>query len=208
MQKLPKLLIGLLLIAFSSTVEAKRQKLAIIGCSGNGAQFTTQILQTSGLKVHHDYPGEDGTISFYETPFANHKKYCVIMQQVRHPLKAIPLAMTLNGASWKYINKYCPRVNLSESLLLRAAKYWYYWNLMAEKKSDYTYPIEQFEKKIPKIESLIKKRLPRNSKNPLSNKSIKRNELSWEELKCQVPLSLYNRIRTLAHKYGYKVPDC
>jgi hypothetical protein len=64
-----------------------------------------------------------------------------IFHQVRSPLKAIPSMQALKEPSWRYICQWTP-CRLDEPPILRAAKYWYYWNLHAEKIAQWRYRIE------------------------------------------------------------------
>ncbi|MFC1579021.1 hypothetical protein ACFL3Y_01380 [Pseudomonadota bacterium] len=64
-----------------------------------------------------------------------------IFHQVRHPLEVIPSVCTFREASLRFICRHTP-CSIDEPVVLIAAKYWYYWNIEAEKRANWRYRIE------------------------------------------------------------------
>ena len=58
--------------------------------------------------------------------------------------------LALKERSWRYICEWTP-CKLDEPPMLRAAKYWYYWNLHAEKIAHWRYRIEDFRHVYPEF---------------------------------------------------------
>lgn len=85
-------------------------------------------------------------------------------------------------------------------------KYWYHWNIKAEKKSQYTYQVENFENEFPKLLEIGKFDIDSNYKNSIGKKvnTRKHISLSWEDLKKEDE-KLCNDIIELAIKYNYEI---
>ncbi len=124
----------------------------ITGCGRSATRYITFVLRRLGLDVGHERMGGNGIASWCtaveaETPPWGESIKSVsfdnIFHQVRHPLKVIPSVCTLNKNSWRFI---CNNISCSmdDPAMLRSAKYWYYWNVEAEKKAEWRYRIEEF----------------------------------------------------------------
>jgi hypothetical protein len=138
---------------------APRRRVLITGCGRSGTRYTVALLDKHGLDVRHEEIGRDGAVSWCmavdseRTPWGPPRReyqFEHIFQQVRSPLKAIPSMLAMNERSWRYICEWIPCV-LDEAPILRAAKYWYYWNLHAEKIAQWRYRIEDFRHVYPEF---------------------------------------------------------
>jgi hypothetical protein len=129
---------------------AEKGLILVTGCGRSGTKYTAELLQRVGLDVLHEKMGADGiatwcmAVDSCDSPWGGGRhdlKFKTILHQVRHPLKVIPSLTTFTARSWQFIERYvpCPQ---SDPVILRAAKYWYYWNLEAEKIASWRYRIE------------------------------------------------------------------
>ena len=130
-----------------------RKTLLITGCGRSGTKYATFVLRRLGLDVRHEKMGEDGVASWFmavdakTVPFGDASRNFVfnhVFHQVRHPLTVIPSVASFKEDTWRFVCAHAP-IDINERLLLRCAKYWYYWNLNAEKIADWRYRIEDFE---------------------------------------------------------------
>jgi hypothetical protein len=212
----------LILLVIGSTVlftvnKKKNRTLLITGCARSGTTYIAKILQEGGLQVGHEYVGKDGTSSWdlaarpkegrWKVRLENYR-FAHIFHQTRHPLKVISsVYLTEDQDSWDYIRTYVPEIRDNDSHLTKCAKYWYYWNLKAEAMSEWTYRIEEidnllgeFERRLgKKIDHSALERIPRNT----NTKGTPPNEFSWEDLQKELDTDLYQKICSLAEKYGY-----
>lgn len=126
------------------------RKVLITGCGRSGTKFISTLLNNMGLDVPHEDLGTDGAASWTmavdseQTPWGPGRrglKFARVFHQVRHPLLVIPSLTTFTPPSWEFIEKHiaCPA---SDPPVLRAAKYWYFWNIEAEKFAHWTYRVE------------------------------------------------------------------
>jgi hypothetical protein len=84
-------------------------------------------------------------------------------------------------------------------------KYWYYWNIKAEKKAIFSYKIEEFDKNLNNLLKLGNFAAVDN----LSHVNTKTNtrehtNLSWEDLLKEDEV-LTKSIMALATSYGYEI---
>jgi hypothetical protein len=220
-----------------------KKKLLIIGCARSGTFFSAEIWRKLGLDIQHERDkridgsvGKDGFASWFLTaedpyppfgPSASEVDFDLIFHQVRHPLKVIPSTaqyiLQYGIYSPGFIEKHLPNIPLSpeeselnskQQLLLKAARYWYYWNLMAEKKASQTIQVEEMEKNLPRFcEILNVQYKPEFIKN-VSKKTNSRIyfieeepwDLSWRELE-KLDSTLTEKIKNLASLYGYKISE-
>lgn len=126
------------------------KKLMITGCGRSGTRYITFLLRRLGLDVGHENVKKHGIASWCTAVDAEQTPWGISAQkynfeqkfhQIRHPLLVIPSACSFKENSWLYICNHIP-VSIDEPVLLRSAKYWYYWNLEAEKVCDWNYRIE------------------------------------------------------------------
>ena len=183
------------------------EKIAVIGCGGSSTSYITKILTSNGLDITNNKKGKDGCASSYLAPVVTKEEYPTIIHQVRHPLKVIEFAQKMSYANWRYYSKYIPEIANKDSWILKSAKYWYYWNLLAESKAAYTYRIENLESELPKLGSLLHKNLVVNPNIDQKSNKIKKTDLTWDKLKSEIDPELYDKIVNLASRYGYDVPN-
>jgi hypothetical protein len=129
-----------------------RKRLLITGCGRSGTRYITHLLRRLGMDVRHERMGAAGIASWGMAVDSDTVAWGVptrqfafehIFHQVRDPRHVIASATTFKPDSWTFICAHAP-IALSEPVLLRAAKYWYYWNLEAEKIAHWRYRIESF----------------------------------------------------------------
>ena len=137
-------------------------------------------------------------------PGANDFQFKHIFHQVRDPLKTINSAANEPEESWQFIRQFVPEIQADDSKLVRSAKYWYYWNLLAEKKAEWTYRIEDIDMDemskrlgVP-LDPKTLERVPHNSNTRGHN-----NRYTWDDLKAELSPELYENIVQLAKRYGY-----
>lgn len=135
------------------------RKLLVTGCGRSGTKYTAELLQKLGMDVRHEEMGADGiatwcmAVDSEDSPWGGGRRgirFGAILHQVRHPLRVIPSLTTFTAPSWNYIAKYIP-CPAEEPIVLRAAKYWYYWNEEAEKVATWRYRIEAIENVFPEF---------------------------------------------------------
>jgi len=188
------------------------KKLLILGCGRSGTRYFSDLLRSNDIDVQHEKIGNDGVACWYSVfnsnkpPVSfflpNYKETEFIkIHQVRNPIDVIASAHTLMPHSWEYVRRSIP-INENDNLLLTCMKYWYYWNVEAEKNSIFTYKIEDIRTKISDILPLIGKN-PQDFKfNSVGSNSRKHQDLTWEDLYSENS-ELADLIKSLAAKYGY-----
>lgn len=202
--------------------EALRHKfLLITGCARSGTTYISKVLSNSGLEIGHERLLKDGCASWPMavdsdvSPYGPPSKgihFEHIFHQVRDPLQTISSVFTTEGpTSWQFICSMIPNIYPTDTKLTRAAKYWYYWNLAAEKKSEWTYKVEEIEfvwdEMCQRLDiSLSRDALATVSKT-INQRGPHRINCTWQMLKNELPLELYLNIQLLAHKYGYPIED-
>lgn len=198
----------------------ENSKIEVTGCARSGTLFTSTIFSKLGIKFGHEEMGKDGIVSWFLVPEINRRGYLYfqskkyrtkyVFHQVRHPLNTINSMQTSLESTWQYISKYID-ISEKESLLLKGMKYWYYWNKMAEKVSCKTFRVENYESEFEDILRTIKRpvragknkilpKIPYDLHSRKNRKSYDR--YNWEDLKKE-DQALYNKIVSLARKYGY-----
>lgn len=194
--------------------------LLITGCGRSATGYMADFLKASGLKVKHEQMDEDGSVSWLMAatvnkapwgPLSKHYTFNHIFHQVRNPVKVIQSYYNVPpGATWQWISSVIPEIQKKDSPLTKCAKYWVYWNLMAESKAEWTYRIEDFDSAYKEMgrrlgwvfDENILKSIPKttNSKGPPIR------VITWAILKEELASDLYTKVRTLAIRYGY-TPD-
>lgn len=218
-------LIFLFLLLLANSVEAnqtlQKRYLLITGCGRSGTAYIQEFLSASGLGITHEKTmGDHGCVSWLLAadcdwapwgPLSKKYTFDHIFHQVRGPCKVIqsfynhpPLA------TWKWIASVIPEIKLSDPPLTKAAKYWYYWNLMAESKAEWTYRIEDID--------TVYQEMGRRLGMPLSGKVLKtipkdkntrgkpNRPITWQVLHDELDPDLYHKVRDLAIRYGYNPP--
>jgi hypothetical protein len=197
----------------------KKRKLLITGCARSGTAYITKFLKINNLNVKHEIDGKYGIVSWlmaadsYKAPFgpgANNFLFEHIFHQVRHPLKTIASASNEPSNSWRYIKKYIPQINKTDPKIVKAAKYWYYWNLLAEIKAEWTYRIEDIENQVDEmslrlnvpLDSSLLEKIPKNA-----NTRNYKDAYTWSDLKKAIDEELFYNIIEMATRYGYEVEE-
>ncbi len=136
-------------------------------------------------------------------------RFAHIFHQVRHPLKVISSVQTEGEPSWKYIRAHTPEITQEDSLVVKCAKYWYYWNLKAEQQAELTYQVEQIDHVWDEFSRRLGRKLDRSPLEQLPHNLNARihTELSWKDLELELDPELYHNILTLAQHYGYSVEN-
>jgi hypothetical protein len=202
---------------------SKDRLLLITGCGRSGTTYISHLLTLCGLDIGHEIMGNDGVASWYmaiNTKYAPHgegaKKYKFkhVFHQVRHPLDVISSFYTNfvpEVTIWKFLYKNVSSIKRSEPHLVKCAKYWYYWNLAAEKKAEWRYRIEDIDTALEQMCNILG--IPYNPDvlNQVPKDTNKWHQYSekitWSDLKNTLKPKDYKNIRDLALKYGYSVND-
>jgi len=156
----------------------ERKKLLVTGCGRSGSLYTAEVWRSLGLDIRHERPigphgsmGRDGAASWFMAvddtnppfgPGTTGYQFEFVLHVVRHPLKVIAsvaqFILQKGVPSPEYIEKHAPRTRLTfeeralepkQQLILRAARYWYHWNQLAEGKADQTLQVEQLASALP-----------------------------------------------------------
>lgn len=185
----------------------------IIGCGRSGTKYITKVLQQCGLDVRHEKWGKDGIASFYlagegELPRWHFKglspkwEFDVILHQVRDPLKVISSSFAFRQPrTFSFINENIPTEGITDPVVWGMV-YWYYWNLLAERKASFTYQVEKLEENWDWIKKQLGINCPWKMVKGISKKTNTRSHpvLSWKELEGK---PLYSEIKEMAKRYGY-----
>ena len=221
----------------------KRKRLLITGCGRSGTLYSAKIWQSLGLDIRHERPvppngimGADGAASWFMAaddsrppsgPSILDYTFDVVIHQVRHPLKVIAsmaqFVLQHGKRAPGYIERHVPDTKLSpeeqnhldfkQQLVLRASRYWYRWNLMAEAKADKIVRVENLNEELPDLCDLIGipyrpsalDGVPKDINARRHHISDEPWEVTWEEIKRLDP-KIYKSIKQLAATYGYPGP--
>jgi len=211
-----------LFLALSSQLcsqEVLDRYILVTGCARSGTRYTAYILRDCGLDVGHEWMFPDGLTSWLmatdcsECPWgaapSSNTKFQHIFHQVRDPLKVIA-SVYINEPpeSWEFICLHLPQIKETDTLLVKCAKYWYYWNLMAEKKAEYTFRVEDIEKALRVMSFKMKRELTPKDLSAFA-KNINTREtppdLTWGTLAESLPYSLFYDVQMMALRYGYSI---
>lgn len=211
----------LILLCLTFSVEALQTRhLLITGCGRSGTSYTAKILQKGGFDAPHENVGAMGTVSWFSTynglslthHLAPDLRFIHVFHQVRHPLNTISsVYYSFDPISWGFIERNIPHIHPKDSLLTKAAKYWYYWNLKADAISEWTYRVEDLERVWPEfcrrlgynISSKVFDGVPRDT----NTWNMVQHRFTWKELFEQLDEDLFDDIQALAMKYGYSTRD-
>jgi hypothetical protein len=150
-------------------------------------------------------------------------KFDFVLHIVRHPLKVIAsmaqFILQKGLSSPEYIEHHAPETKLrleeralgpKQKLILRAARYWYHWNSLAQAKADETVQVEQLILELPRLcESLWVEHKPgiaeKISRSTNARWQYVREDpwiVEWADIET-LDSALSNEIRGLAAYYGY-----
>lgn len=220
--KLSILIFCYFLSAFANIYANQHEKdflLLITGCGRSGTTYIAQLLTEAGLDVKHEKLEKDGCASWVmavedgETNNGPSRKgihFQHIFHQVRHPLDVIASVETINQESWEYICKHIPLIKMSDSIIVRSAKYWIYWNLKAEKISEWSYRIEDIDTVFWEMSARLGIHLDPEALNNIPRNTNTRpwhRKLSWRQLRNEIGVQLFNQVVKLAVRYGYAAPN-
>lgn len=188
----------------------------ITGCGRSGTKYMATVLQTIGLDVGHERLGRDGAVSGIWTVESDsypsfHQQgprphFDLVLHQVRHPLPTIGSVTTGSPESWEFNCRFIP-ATLKEPLLIRCAKYWLYWNRIAQEQATFTYRIENLKKVWIGLMRLLRTEASYDQIIHLSRSMNTREhpEVTWDVLEKNVPRPLVDEVKALGRSYGYAI---
>jgi len=143
---------------------APRQRLVLVtGCGRSGTRYTTFVLRRLGLDVGHERVGRHGVAAWTlavdadAVPWGQSPRslrFDVVLHQVRHPLAVVSSARSFKAESWRFVCRHVP-CSPDDPVVVRAAAYWYHWNVAAERRADLTFRVEAIRDALPRICSLL-----------------------------------------------------
>jgi len=219
----------------------ERKKLLITGCGRSGTLYAARLWQSLGLDIRHERPvppdgaiGADGMASWFMAvddpappsgPGAGDYQFDVVIHQVRHPLKVIASMAQFILRQGKrapgFIERHVPETKLGpdeqdyfnprEQLFLKAARYWYRWNLLAEAKADRTIQLERLDRELPDLCDLVGIPYRPGIVERLSKDINARHYhvpdgvwvVGWQEIR-RLDRKVYENAKNLAATYGYE----
>ncbi len=115
--------------------------IGIVGTGRCGTMYACEYFKKAfGLDIGHEKYGQDGIASlylgsikhkcFFIAHTLNQKTSPVILHQVRNPMEVI--SSLINRDILKHIHDELPYINEDEDILIKSAKYYYYWNKRLE----------------------------------------------------------------------------
>lgn len=200
----------------SSSCDTNHYKLLVTGCARSGTKYCALLLRLMQLDVFHEALGRDGVVSWYmgvdasEVPIGpavRGLQFDQVFHQVRHPLSVIASLATLREESWAFIAQHIP-VDPREPILIRAAKYWYYWNLSCERKACWRYRIEDLPREYPRFCELLgifhDPRLLDRIPNDINTRRLNRFNWHFEKFLMAHRVCVGTRLRQHLFKRGAK----
>jgi hypothetical protein len=193
--------------------------LLITGCARSGTTYITEVLRHCGLDILHEAEGQHGIVSWlmatrdYKTPYGPaFYNFCFkhIFHQVRDPLKTMSSLTTENRKAWLFVQKHTPQIKQKDPLIVKCAKYWYYWNKKAEAKAEWTYRVEDIENALEEMGRRIGVHLDKEAIKKVGvtvNHRRRAVEYTWEDVKAALSPQFYAKFIILVRKYGYAVPE-
>lgn len=211
----------ILLFCFATPLVAVDERILLItGCGRSGTQYTHDFLNKSGLQVGHESVREHGSVSWLLNsdaswapwgPLRKDFRFKHVFHQVRDPLKVIQSFYNVPPrATWKWIAETVKEIHLDDPDLVKCAKYWIHWNLLAESRSEWTYRIEDFDRDYMQMAVRLQYPLKKSVLNTVpktTNTKVRSDDviITWELLQAELPPELYQQLVDLAAHYGYKV---
>lgn len=206
----------------SHNLHATIDTLLVTGCGRSGTYYMSLFLEKSGYDILHERLGNDGIVSWpmavnFSSPWrpSSQESFQHVFHQVRHPLSVITSWMVnlhdINRDEWIFIRRHIPEIKLSDPLVVQCAKYWYYWNLLAEKNAEWRYRIEDLKEILPEfmersglvLDENILDQIPSNS----NSWNETENKITWADLEKELPQDLFQNILDMAHRYGYSLEE-
>jgi hypothetical protein len=219
-------LTSLIILSAIKICKKETKLLLITGCPRSGTTYTAKCLKESGMDINHEFPGAQGCVSFsmvdnyyHELLPAFNVEFKHVFHQVRDPLDVISSIYTNYSAQtlWckvysylfrRFTSRSIPEYNNNDSSLIMIAKFYYYWNLKAEKMAEWRYRIEDFVSIIPEFERRlgIQVKIGNVPKNTNTWHKINR-KFTWKDLEEQLPSELCLNLKNMAQRYGYPDKD-
>jgi hypothetical protein len=199
---------------FLRRTSQRERGLVIVGCGRSGTTYTSKKMKSLGIDIGHERLKKDGISSWYlvsdqfKVPlgpnFEQIKKLTLpIVHQVREPLQCISSMLAIGRISYEFLSNEIPIDFENDSKILRAMKYWYYWNLKAESKAIFTYQIEEFSQILDELLEIGQFSLSTEKfKTDVNTNSRKHIDLAWSDLNKEDE-NLCHKIKELGRKYGY-----
>ena len=195
-----------------------RSGLAIIGCGRSGTTYTSKMFSSFGIDIGHERLKKDGISSWYlvsdqtQVPlgpnyFQIKKLKIKIVHQIRDPIKSISSMQSMGKPSWNFLANEIPIELNEDSKIVKAMKYWYYWNIKAEKKSDFSYRIENIEEVLSRLMDIggfSVRNFDKMKKIDKKTNTRKHTDLNWNDLEKE-DYELTQKIKNLSINYGYKI---
>jgi hypothetical protein len=195
-------------------------KILITGCARSGTSYAWEILTRLGMEMRREVCGTDkhGAVDWMSAFLT--RRYTRTYHQVREPLRVIESCHTISKASWDIILHYESRIGEDDSLLLKAMKFWLYWNGHLEEVAYKTYRVEDFLSVVPEIvepfgievghgrlgQASVVVPVSANTRRTVSAYRSKIPRLTWKSLKAADP-GLTEAIQEMAKRYGYDVSE-
>lgn len=215
-------MIRFLVVCLASIHFLQASQILITGCGRSGTAYIALLLQKSGYDIKHERPGSDGCVSWsmavnqysVDGPYSD-ESFGTIFHQTRHPLSVISSWITnlydLRRLEWVFIRKYIPEIVASDSSIISAAKYWYYWNLLVEAQAEWRYAIEKIDEVLPEFMRRSGLTVDLTAAQEISKKENSwasvSHPITWNRLRLELPPDLYVKIQALADRYGYSICD-
>lgn len=142
----------------ASTEAGLRRQVLITGVQRSGTHFTWEFLNRLGVHVHHEGLGPAGSVSWLFTwrasqfvinnpaRLTNDHRFCIILHQVRHPLKVISSivrATKPRDQYWQWIFSVEKDIDKNAPPPLRAAMLWVAQNKRLERIADARFKVEE-----------------------------------------------------------------
>ena len=197
-------------------LDKKRPLIIITGCGRSGTTFSSKVLRQMGLEIGHERLKKNGISSWYMVSqkkkvelgpslYDLEKFEKIIIHQVREPLPAISSMLSTGSPSWRFLSYEIPIDIENDSKILKAMKYYFYWNKQTENITNIRIKAEEFTLSIEKI--LKEHNLNYNSGTVNIDKKTKvntrkHNQLSWQDLTKEDEI-LAEKIKKLGEEYGY-----
>ncbi len=200
---------------FALEIEEEEKFLLVTGCARSGTRYTALLFSECGLDIQHEKMGRDGiscwtmAVKYQRSPWGppvNCYKFKHIFHQVRDPLLTIASVYVCETNSWNFICQHIPEIDRKDSLLVKSAKYWYYWNLKTEEIAEITYRVEDIDQVLPELGMLLDFSFDSSFLQEIPKNINHRNgalHLTWDDLKHELPSDLYEKIISLSKHYGY-----
>lgn len=218
---LARILLVFIFLSNCFYLNAEEKFLLIVGTARSGTFYVTKLMKECGIFIRHEYYGDDGVCSWLMVAETNNTPwgpgrvgytFTHILHQIRNPLKCMSSIYTTEPyEAWKYVLENTPEITWRDPKVVRCAKYWYYWNLKAEKLAEFSYAVEDIENQWEKIEQVLGMKLDKSSLDRLPKDVNTRGghqmEFTWKMLKAELDPTLYKQIQTMAKKYGYPLED-